>query len=71
MLIAEVKRKLHNDPDFVFSKRCGFSLTRMIERHPDGCSDRIIAASLLITEEEVEVLYQNAIEKLRVVMKVE
>lgn len=67
----EARKMLETDPDWISSKRFDYSLAKLIERYPNGCPDRIIAAVLMIQEEEVEVLYQNVVLKLRRFMGVD
>jgi hypothetical protein len=67
----EAKRLVETDPDFVYTKRFSFSLKKLLERYPDGCPDRVIAQALLVSEPEVEELYQKAVIKLRLLMGVE
>lgn len=65
------KRELIDvDPNFIAIKRFNWSLDDLLERYPDGVPDHIIAAALLIEEEEIEVMYQNIVGKLRELMKV-
>jgi hypothetical protein len=53
MTAAQAKALLDQDPDFVVAKRHDYSLAKLIERYPDGCPDRLIAAVLLMTEDDV------------------
>ncbi len=66
----DVKRLLDTEPDFIGLKRFDFSLKKLLEEHPDGCSDKMIAQALLIPETEVEGLYQKVVDRLRVLMRV-
>jgi hypothetical protein len=68
---SEAKLLVANDDDFVYLKRFDFSLSKLAERHPTGVPDRVIAAGLMITEDDVRDLYEEIIVKLRQVMKVE
>lgn len=52
---------LANDPDYILTKRFGFSLKRLLERYPDGAPDGVIAVALGISEAEVERRYQNIV----------
>jgi hypothetical protein len=70
MDLEEVRRLITEDEDFIYSKRFDFSLDKMLERYPDGAPAKLIAQSLLITEEEVEKIVQDAIVVLREKMKV-
>ena len=60
--------KLYTDPNYIASKRFGYSLEQLLQRYPDGCPDRVIAQALLIPEEEVEEVYKSIVQKLRDVM---
>ena len=62
---------IDTDPDYIASKRFDYSLAKLLERYPDGCPDRVIAAVLLIEEHEVEQCYNRIVEKLRRMMKVD
>ena len=61
----EINKKLTTHPDFVVSKRFENSLQKVLEKHPDGCSDRLIASLLGLPEEEIESRYQEIVEKLK------
>lgn len=61
----EVKHMIEHDPDYIASKRFGYSMAKLLERYPDGCPDRVIASALLMTEEEVEQRYQMIVRRLR------
>jgi hypothetical protein len=69
-ILNEVKRKIDQDPDFVNLKRFDYSLTRVLERYPNGCPIRTIGVALAIPEEEVEEAYQRVILKLRKIIGV-
>lgn len=66
----EAKKKIETDPDFIYSKRFGFSLETCLDRYPDGAPVRVIAQSLLMTELEVEETTERIVQKLRKTMKV-
>ena len=70
MMAEEIRARLQSEEDFIPLKRFSFSLKALLDRYPDGVPDRIIAQSLLVDEDQVEVLYQEVVEKLRVIMKV-
>lgn len=70
MTPEEAKQLIAEDAEFIYSKRFNYSLTELLKRYPDGCPDRIIAAVLMITEEDVEDMYQRIVEKLRAKMGV-
>jgi helix-turn-helix protein len=70
MNTAQAKQLIEEKEDFVYSKRFEYSLKKVMERYPDGCPDRIIAAVLLITEDEVQEIYETVVNKLRIGMGV-
>lgn len=71
MTLEEIQELLHKDKDFIYSKRFDYSIEKLLERYPDGAPAKVIAQVLLITEEEVEKLTQEAIVSLRKKMKVD
>lgn len=62
--------KLENDDDFILSIKYNNSLKKAIDENPEGCDNDKIAKFLNITEEEVEVIYKEAIRKLQKLMGV-
>jgi hypothetical protein len=68
---TEAKLLVANEADFVYLKRFDFSLSKLVERHPTGVPDRIIAAALMVTEDDVRDMYEEIVLKLRQTMKVE
>ncbi len=57
---------IHTFPDWVNAKRFNYSLQNMIDRYPDGCSNRLIAVALnLPHESRVDKIYAAAIKKIR------
>ena len=67
----DMRKKLLTDRDFIALKRFDFSLAKVIEKYPNGVPDKLIAAALLMSEEEVEELYQRVVQKMRARMDVE
>lgn len=62
----ETKQKIETDPDFIYSSRYNNSLQKIIQKYPDGCSDKLIAQVLMLdNESEVEEIYQGIIKKLQ------
>jgi hypothetical protein len=70
MTSDDIACRLHTEADFVNIKRLGYSLDRLMERYPDGVPDKIIAAALNVTEEEVEMLYASTVQLLREALKI-
>ena len=61
----EIKKKILEDRDFINIKRFDYSLNKLLDRYEDGVPGRVIAQALLISEEEVESLYEQVLVKLR------
>lgn len=60
-----LKKKIMEDGDFIYCPRLGNSLSKLIERYPDGVDDDRIQKILLLSEKEVNEIYESAIRKLR------
>lgn len=65
MTSDEVRERLEKEPDFVYLPKFEFSLKKLMERYPEGVPDKLIAAGLMLTEEEAEDLFRSAVSKLR------
>lgn len=63
--LQKIKDLIDLDPDFIAIKRFDFSLKKALERYPDGAPDKVIAQALNMSEEELKVLYESVLEKLR------
>lgn len=71
MTSDEVRTLIETDPDYIFIKRFEFSLEKLMERYPDGAPPKVVAQALMMTEEEVQDVYETVIVKLRQALKVE
>lgn len=60
-----LKKRITEDEDFVYCPRLGNSLSKLIEKHPDGIDDERIQKVLLISSKELEEIYESALQKLR------
>jgi hypothetical protein len=69
MNIEEIKNKIEQDEDFVNIKRFDYSLKKLLERYPEGAPVSVMAQALMIPEEELEIMYQNILSKLRKAIK--
>lgn len=63
--MTEKKRKIYEENDYIDHPKYKNSIKKLIEKYPDGVEDQVIAKVLNITEEEVEEIYQSAVEKLK------
>jgi hypothetical protein len=67
----DVRRRIQTEPDYIYLPRCNCSVQHLIRRHPDGVPTHTIAQALLLTEAEVEALYEEIVLKLRALMRAE
>jgi hypothetical protein len=65
------KKRIREDEDFIAHTKSKNSLSKFLERHPDGVDNATIAKVLLISEEEVEALYESAIAKIRTGLRID
>lgn len=70
MTTEDANRLIEEDPDFVALKRFDYSLEAVVARYPDGCSDRIVSQALMVTEDDVQTMYDDVVAKLRRLMGV-
>jgi hypothetical protein len=68
MTTEEVLALINNDPDFIHVKRFDFSMAKLLERFPDGAPDRTIAQALMITPDDVQRIYDDIVERLKVAL---
>lgn len=68
--LEQILDLLKNDEDWIFSRRHGFSATKLAKRYPDGVPAKVISEVLQISEEELEAHYERIVQELQVLMKV-
>jgi hypothetical protein len=61
----KIKTKIHTDSDFIYCPRLNNSLSKYVERYPEGVDNEKIAKVLMMDEDEVEATFQRAVKKLR------
>jgi len=64
----DIKKLINTDEDFFYCPRLGNSLKKLIDKNPDGVGNERIAKVLLLDENEVQELFNKAIEKIRIQM---
>lgn len=69
--VEEIRNRINTEKNYVNIKRFDYDIEKVLDRYPDGAPNKVIAAGLLMTEEEIEEVYQGVILKLRGAMKVE
>jgi hypothetical protein len=70
MKVENVEDKVKFDPDFIAIKRFDYSLTKLLERFPEGVPDHVIENAMGLTTEESELLYGDIVVKLQKVLHV-
>lgn len=65
------RRLIDQDDDFINLKRFDYSIKKLMLRYPDGCPDRVAAAALMMTEDQLADLHAKVVEKLRRLMGVQ
>lgn len=65
MTSDEVRKRLLEDPDFVYLPRFNNSLAKLLERYPEGVPEKLQAQALMMTEDEVKALDARVVVKLR------
>lgn len=61
-------RRIETEEDYIRCPKLGNSLDRFLKKNSDGVEDSVIARLLLLSEEEVEKIYQECVEILRAQM---
>lgn len=68
--LEEIRKLLNNHDDWVFSRRYGFSASKLAKRYPEGVPLKLLCEALLMTEKELEDMYEEIVLELQVLMKV-
>jgi hypothetical protein len=61
----DVKKRIRDEEDYIRCPKFGNSLARLRSKHPDGVEDHMIAKILMLTEQEIQGLYDEAVEMLK------
>jgi len=61
----DLQKRVIEEEDYVRAPKFGNSLSRFVARHSDGVENATIARLLMIPEEQVEKLYEEAVQMLR------
>jgi hypothetical protein len=64
----ELSTRVTKDEDYVRCPKFGNSLTKFTNKNPDGVENAVIARLLLISEDDVERIYAEAVLLLRKTM---
>mgnify|MGYP003332925707 CR=1 FL=1 len=64
-----LRKKIAEDPDFIYCPRLGNSLKKLLDKHPDGIDEERMEKVLLLTPKEIDAIFQSALTKLREFVK--
>lgn len=62
---TQIERRIREEEDYIRCPKLGNSLERFMNRNHEGVEDSVIARLLMISEEEVQKIYQEAVDELR------
>lgn len=62
---TDIQRRILEEEDYIRCPKCGNSLNRFTTKSSEGIENATIARLLMMTEEEVERIYQEAVTILR------
>ena len=62
---SDLQRRVLEEEDYIRAPKFSNSLAKFLARNSDGVENATIARLLMITEEEVEKIHQEAIQMLR------
>jgi len=66
--IKTLKKRILEEEDFIYCPRLGNSLSKLVEKNPDGVDDERIEKVLLMSQEDIKKWYNSALDKLRKVL---
>ena len=61
----DLKKRIKEDPDYIYNPKMGNSLSKMVNRYPDGIEDKKIAKVLLMSVDEINKIYNKIILSIR------
>jgi hypothetical protein len=64
----KLKEKILTDPDFIYSPKYNNSLDKFMHRHDEGVESSHAAKVLLMEEQEVDDIYEEAVNNLKKLM---
>jgi ssDNA-binding Zn-finger/Zn-ribbon topoisomerase 1 len=64
----ELQKRIREEEDYIRCPKCSNSLIKFLAKNSDGVDNAVIARLLMIPEEQVEQLYQEAVQQLRAEM---
>lgn len=61
----DILKRIREEEDYVRCPKCSNSLNKFLAKNSDGVEDNVIARVLMISEEEVQRIYAEAVDQLR------
>ncbi len=61
----ELIKKILEDEDYIKAPKYGNSVAKFVAKNPDGADNKLIARVLLMTEDEVDKIVEEAVEMIR------
>jgi hypothetical protein len=61
----DIKKKIMEDQDFIKCAKYSNSLNKFLNSNKDVVENSVIARILMLPEEEIEKIYQEAVDKLK------
>lgn len=61
----DIQKRIKEEEDYIRCPKCSNSLRKFLAKNSDGVEDNIIARLLMLPEEKVREIYEEAIKKLR------
>lgn len=64
----DIAKRVNDEEDYIRCKKFSNSLNKFVANFPDGVDNSVIARILMIPEDQIEVIYNEAVLKLRAEM---
>lgn len=61
----DILKRVREEEDYVRCPKCSNSLAKFLAKNTEGVDDSVIARLLMISEEKVQEIYEEAVEKLK------
>lgn len=61
----EIQKRIIEEEDYIRSPKNSNSITKFLMKNPDGVEDSVIARLLVMSEESVKKIYEEAVKILR------
>lgn len=62
---SDIQKRVKEEEDYIRCPKCNNSLTKFLAKNSDGVEDSTIARLLMIPEEKVQEIYDEAVEKIK------